>query len=174
MSAEARPHAASASFLERVAARLRTSTTTAAAIAVDVGDSRERTHAVLLERVGAVEAEIDSLSGRLPTDGVVLARLVTDAARGLLHVTRDGHLDVHAHIALDQALNDYLPTTLTRYEAARSGSGTTHERDAQLVEALDTLRGAVLESLAAARDDDERALEAQTLFLRTRFTGSDL
>lgn len=122
---------------------------------------------------------INSAAGQLPPAAVVTARRVTDTIDQVLLTTRDRELDIHARVSLNGMLRDYLPTTLRTYLALDPAG---RERPAPngmtpttaLVEQLDFLLGAALESLTAVRNDDANALLAQGNFLRTKFARSEL
>jgi hypothetical protein len=132
-----------------------------------------------LERhLAAVVTEVNAASGALPTEAVVLARRVTDlAAEALRRADAEGvqgQGSIHARVALHAVLTDYLPTTVRRYLAARRAAADPAVLTGPLVEQLTTLHDAVRESVTALHDDDLMALEVQGIFLRDRFTGSDL
>ncbi|MCA5891831.1 hypothetical protein LEP48_00510 [Isoptericola sp. NEAU-Y5] len=126
----------------------------------------------LAEQVIVVERAIDRAGGTLPAEGTVIARLITDGARQILATADDGRLDIHGRVALNGLLRDYLPTTLARFDGARRADADDARR--QLLEQLESMRQSVQHSLAAVRDDDARALEAQSIFLATKFTEGDL
>lgn len=123
-------------------------------------------------RLAALVREVDAAGGDLPTEGVVVARQVTDLAAQVL---RRDDLGIHARVALAAVVDDYLPTTLRTYLAARRSPDADPGALARtLLDQLGVLRGSLHETVAAVADDDLRALEAQGIFLGARFTGSDL
>jgi len=127
--------------------------------------------------VAALVAQVDAEAGTLPTEAVVVARRITDLAEEALRraETAPTGMNIHGRVALHAVLTDYVPTSLRRHAAARGVAGADHERlEAALVEQLGTILAAVRESVDALRDDDLRAVEAQGIFLRARFTGADL
>lgn len=115
--------------------------------------------------------EINSSAGLLPTEGVVLARHITDVMGEVITLGRDKRLNVHARVTLDAMLTDYLPTTLRTFAAASRGG---HDGVAQLRQQLDALHDAASDLLAAVRQEDVRSLEAQGVFLRSKYSGSEL
>lgn len=128
----------------------------------------------LRRRLAATVHEIDAAAGRLPGEAVVVARQVTDLAADVLRRSGDG-LNVYGRVALDGVLRDYLPTTLRTFLAARSAADAdVPALTRSLLGQLAVLHASLRESVAAVDDDDLRALEAQEIFLRTRFAGSDL
>jgi len=148
--------------------------------------------AALRGHVTALVARVDAEADVLPTEAVVVARRITDLADEALRRAEGPDtpgMNIHGRVALHAVLTDYVPTSLRRHAAARTSAlvgapagpgaapGTDPEverLEAELVEQLGAILGAVQESVDALRDDDVRAVEAQGIFLRTRFAGSDL
>jgi hypothetical protein len=140
---------------------------------------QEDSPAALRESLDEMIDFINSHAGRLPGEGVVAARRVTDTLRSIIDTSDDGELDVYAIVSVKGVLKDYLPTTLRTYLALDPAatdvpgrSGRTPE-DA-LLKQIESLFSAATEVLAAARAQDVDALETQGNFLRTKFSGSDL
>lgn len=120
--------------------------------------------------VGRFEELVERSGGVLPPEAVVLARRVADQLR-LVLVRED--LRTEVLVAVRGIAGDYLPTSVERHLAVVAHDpGAQH--DAQLIDQLEVLFGAASDLVEAVRDDDLRALEAQGIFLETRFTGSDL
>jgi hypothetical protein len=123
--------------------------------------------------------EVNSKAGRLPAEGVVIARRVLDVVREVIETSADRDLDIRAIVAIRGILEDYLPTTLRAYLAIdpsvvdqRRPSGRTPSQS--FIEQLDVLWGSAMDLLDAARAQDADALLSQGSFLRTKFSGSDL
>ncbi|MFC8596839.1 hypothetical protein [Isoptericola sp. NPDC057191] len=169
-------HASGSGVVGRLVSRFRSRVADPVAERVNTAVRPDDDPAALLAQVGVVECEIDRLGGVLPAEGTVLARLVTDGARQVLRSAHEDRLDIHGRVALNALLRDYLPTTLTRYVSARRAGGDAGAAawDAQLADQLEAMRESVQQSLAAVLDDDVRGLEAQGIFLRTKFAGADL
>lgn len=142
-----------------------------------VDDGQPDSVEALHRHVAVLVAQVDAASGALPTEAVVVARRITDLADEALRraAAAPTGMNIHGRVALHAVVTDYVPTSLRRHAAARDVAGADHERlEAALVDQLGTILGAVRESVDALRDDDLRAVEAQGIFLRARFTGSDL
>src|SRR4051794_3855552 len=60
---------------------------------------------------------VNRSAGRLPVEGVVLARQVTDRIREVIETSNDRPLDVYAVVQINGIVTDYLPTTLRAYLA---------------------------------------------------------
>lgn len=126
---------------------------------------------VLRRKHAEVIREINRCGADLPPVGTVLARRVTDAAGAILARDDVDTIDVHARITINAMLSDYLPNAISTYvAAARAGR---HDVPA-LVEQLNALHEAAVTVLAATQAHDITALETQSMFLRTKFTRSDL
>lgn len=141
----------------------------------DPKDKPDALLASMFERV----REVNASAGRLPVEGVVIARRVLDVVREVIETSRDRDLDVHAVVAIRGILEDYLPTTLRAYLAIdpsvvdqQRPSGRTPAQS--FIEQLDVLWGSAADLLDAARAHDADALLSQGSFLRTKFSGSDL
>jgi hypothetical protein len=133
----------------------------------------------LLASMFELTREVNASAGRLPVEGVVVARRVLDAVREVIETSADRDLDIHAVVAIRGMLEDYLPTTLRAYLAIDASvvdqqrpSGRTPAQS--FVEQLDVLWGSAMDLLEAARAHDADALLSQGSFLRTKFSGSDL
>ncbi|WP_029254115.1 hypothetical protein [Paraoerskovia marina] len=152
---------------ERLFGRIFGRATSAVSAAVEpVLDER----AELAQMVDRADAQVEAAAGTLPADAVVLARRVTDRLRVVL--ARD-EIRTEVRVAVRGMAGDYLPTSVSRHLAVvRHDHDDAH--DARLVDQLEVLYGAAEELVEAVVDDDLRALEAQGIFLETRFTGSDL
>lgn len=126
---------------------------------------------VLRRKHAEVITEINRCGADLPPVGTVLARRVTDAVGAILARDDVDTIDVHARIAINAMLSDYLPNAIGTYvAAARAGR---HDVPV-LVEQLDALHDSAVSVLAATQAHDLTALETQSMFLRTKFTKSDL
>lgn len=176
MSAEASAPLPGAGALGRLVSRLRAPSAPGAAAAVAAAAPLQDDTAAYLRRVDALDAQIDRQAGRLPAEATVVAHLITDLATAVLEAPTSSQ-DLHGRIAVEATLRDYLPTTLTSYDAALGSASASEEvaaLDAQLLLQLHALRRSLAEVLVAVRDNDVRALETQTVFLRTKFSGEDL
>ncbi|SDS03393.1 hypothetical protein SAMN04489860_0642 [Paraoerskovia marina] len=152
---------------ERLFGRIFGRATSAVSAAVEpVLDER----AELAQMVDRADAQVEAAAGTLPADAVVLARRVTDRLRVVL--ARD-EIRTEVRVAVRGMAGDYLPTSVSRHLAVVRHDHD-HAHDARLVDQLEVLHGAAEELVEAVVDDDLRALEAQGIFLETRFTGSDL
>lgn len=123
--------------------------------------------------------EVNASAGKLPAEGVVLARRVLDAVREVIETSGERELDVHAVVSIRGMLEDYLPTTLRAYLALDPAvvnevrpSGRTPAQS--FIEQLDVLWSSAMDLLDAIRAQDADALLTQGSFLRTKFSGSDL
>jgi hypothetical protein len=123
--------------------------------------------------------EVNSNAGRLPVEGVVVARRVLDVVHEVIETSSERDLDVHAIVSIRGMLEDYLPTTLRAYLAIDPSvvdevrpSGRTPAQS--FIEQLDVLWASAMDLLDAARAHDADALLSQGSFLRTKFSGSDL
>lgn len=142
----------------------------------DPQDSPDALRARTLEVVGF----INSHSGALPGEAVVVARRITDMLREVIDgADPERGLDIHAVVSIRGILEDYLPTTLRTYlaldrdvvDVPRPSGRTPSE---SLIEQLEALWSSAADLLDASRAHDADALLAQGSFLRTKFTGSDL
>jgi len=122
---------------------------------------------------------VNSNAGKLPAEGVVVARRVLDVVREVIETSSDRELDIRAIVAVRGMLEDYLPTTLRAYLAIDPSvvdqprpSGRTPSQS--FIEQLDVLWASAMDLLDAARAHDADALLSQGSFLRTKFSGSDL
>lgn len=141
----------------------------------DPKDKPEALLASVFERV----REINANAGRLPVEGVVIARRVLDAVREVIETSSERDLDVRAVVSIRGILEDYLPTTLHAYLAIDPSvvdtprpSGRTPAQS--FIEQLDVLWSSATDLLEATRAHDADALLSQGSFLRTKFSGSDL
>ena len=141
----------------------------------DPKDKPEALLASMFERV----REINANAGRLPIEGVVIARRVLDAVREVIETSSERDLDVRAVVSIRGILEDYLPTTLHAYLAIDPSvvdtprpSGRTPAQS--FIEQLDVLWSSATDLLEATRAHDADALLSQGSFLRTKFSGSDL
>lgn len=123
--------------------------------------------------------EVNAKAGRLPVEGVVVARRVLDAVREVIETSSERELDMQAIVAIRGILEDYLPTTLHAYLAVDPSvvdrprpSGRTPAES--FIEQLEVLWASATDLLDAARSHDADALLSQGSFLRTKFSGSDL
>ncbi|MEY2553704.1 MAG: hypothetical protein QOC57_1564 [Ilumatobacteraceae bacterium] len=133
----------------------------------------------LLATVFELVREINVNAGKLPAEGVVIARRVLDVVREVIETSGERDLDVHAVVSIRGMLDDYLPTTLRSYLAidpavvdAVRPSGRTPSQS--FIEQLDVLWSSAMDLLDAIRAHDADALLSQGSFLRTKFSGSDL
>jgi hypothetical protein len=133
----------------------------------------------LLATMFELTHEVNSNAGRLPVEGVVVARRVLDVVREVIETSAERDLDVHAVVSIRGMLEDYLPTTLRAYLAIDPSvvdqvrpSGRTPAQS--FIEQLDVLWASAMDLLDAARAHDADALLSQGSFLRTKFSGSDL
>jgi hypothetical protein len=122
---------------------------------------------------------VNASAGRLPVEGVVVARRVLDVVREVIETSVERELDIHAVVSIRGMLEDYLPTTLRAYLAIdpsvvdqQRPSGRTPSQS--FIEQLDVLWASAMDLLEAARAHDADALLSQGSFLRTKFSGSDL
>jgi len=133
----------------------------------------------LLASLFALIREVNANAGRLPVEGVVVARRVLDVVREVIETSSERELDVRAVVSIRGMLEDYLPTTLHAYLAIdpsvvdqQRPSGRTPAQS--FIEQLDVLWASAMDLLEAARAHDADALLSQGSFLRTKFSGSDL
>ena len=133
----------------------------------------------LLASLFALIREVNANAGRLPVEGVVVARRVLDVVREVIETSSERELDVRAVVSIRGMLKDYLPTTLHAYLAIdpsvvdqQRPSGRTPAQS--FIEQLDVLWASAMDLLEAARAHDADALLSQGSFLRTKFSGSDL
>jgi hypothetical protein len=133
----------------------------------------------LLASMFELTHEVNSNAGRLPVEGVVIARRVLDVVREVIETSSEHDLDVHAIVSIRGMLEDYLPTTLRAYLAIDPSvvdevrpSGRTPAQS--FIDQLDVLWASAMDLLDAARAHDADALLSQGSFLRTKFSGSDL
>ncbi|GII99921.1 hypothetical protein CLV28_2999 [Sediminihabitans luteus] len=129
--------------------------------------------AAMSRHLRVLVGEINRSAGSLPPEGVVLARQITDLTGEVLRQSEVHAMNIHARVSLNAVIRDYLPTTLRTFVAA-TRADTSDAPARQLTEQLVALRDSVRETVAALRDDDVRALEAQGMFLSTKFGGLDL
>lgn len=141
----------------------------------DADDRPEALRSALSELIDFVNRS----AGRLPVEGVVLARRITDTVREVIDTSADRELDIYAVVSIKGILGDYLPTTLRSYLAldphvvsVPRPSGRTP--DQSLLEQLEALWSSAADLLAATHAQDADALLSQGNFLRAKFTGSDL
>ncbi len=71
----------------------------------------------LLASMFALSHEVNASAGRLPVEGVVVARRVLDVVREVIETSAERELDVRAVVSIRGMLEDYLPTTLRAYLA---------------------------------------------------------
>ena len=133
----------------------------------------------LLASLFALIREVNASAGRLPVEGVVVARRVLDVVREVIEISSERELDGRAVVSIRGMLEDYLPTTLHAYLAIdpsvvdqQRPSGRTPAQS--FIEQLDVLWASAMDLLEAARAHDADALLSQGSFLRTKFSGSDL
>jgi hypothetical protein len=133
----------------------------------------------LLASVFKLVREVNASAGRLPVEGVVVARRVLDVVREVIETSAERELDIRAVVSVRGMLEDYLPTTLRAYLAIDPSvvdvprpSGRTPAQS--FIEQLDVLWASAMDLLEAARAHDADALLSQGSFLRTKFSGSDL
>lgn len=135
--------------------------------------------AALLASMFELVHEVNAAAGRLPPEGVVIARRVLDAVREVIDTASERELDVRAVVSVRGILEDYLPTTLHTYlaidpdvvDVPRPSGRTPSE---SFIEQLDVLWSSAMDLLDATRAHDADALLSQGSFLRTKFSGSDL
>ncbi|WP_370290020.1 hypothetical protein [Nocardioides sp.] len=134
----------------------------------------------LAHALDELEARINRNGGRLPTAATVAALDVTDLVGQLLETTLDDAVpDVEVVLAVRGLVRDYLPTTLDRFLALDPSVLTRplqHGRSPveQVVDQLAAMADAAADVLAATRARDTDALVSQGIFLRTKFSRSDL
>lgn len=123
--------------------------------------------------------QVNRDAGKLPLEGVVIARRVLDVIREVIETSSERELDVRAVVSIRGMLEDYLPTTLRAYLAIDPDvvdvvrpSGRTPAQS--FIEQLDVLWSSAMDLLDAARAHDADALLSQGSFLQTKFSGSDL
>lgn len=133
----------------------------------------------LLATMFDLSHQVNRDAGKLPVEGVVIARRVLDVIREVIETSSERELDVRAVVAIRSMLEDYLPTTLRAYLAIDPDvvdvvrpSGRTPAQS--FIEQLDVLWSSAMDLLDAARAHDADALLSQGSFLRTKFSGSDL
>jgi hypothetical protein len=133
----------------------------------------------LLARVFELVHEVNVAAGKLPTEGVVIARRVLDVVREVVETSGEHELDVRAVVSIRGMLDDYLPTTLRAYLAIDPSqidvvrpSGRTPAQS--FIEQLDVLWSSAMDLLDAIQAHDADALLSQGSFLRTKFSRSDL
>jgi hypothetical protein len=133
----------------------------------------------LLATVFDLVREVNVNAGKLPAEGVVVARRVLDVVREVIETSGERDLDIHAVVSIRGMLDDYLPTTLRAYLAIDPAvvdvvrpSGRTPSQS--FIEQLDVLWSSAMDLLDAIRAHDADALLSQGSFLRTKFSGSDL
>ena len=133
----------------------------------------------LMARMFELVREVNASAGKLPVEGVVIARRVLDVVREVIETSSEHELDIHAVVSIRSMLDDYLPTTLRAYLAIDPSqvnvvrpSGRTPAQS--FIEQLDVLWASATELLDAIRAHDADALLSQGSFLRTKFAGSDL
>jgi hypothetical protein len=133
----------------------------------------------LLARMWELVREINANAGRLPGEGVVIARRVLDAVREVIETSADRELDIRAVVAIRGILDDYLPTALHAYlaidpavlDVARPSGRTPAQ---SFIEQLEVLWSSATDLLEATQAQDADALLTHGSFLRTKFSGSDL
>jgi hypothetical protein len=133
----------------------------------------------LLATVFELVREINANAGKLPPEGVVIARRVLDVVREVIETSGERDLDIHAIVSIRGMLDDYLPTTLRAYlsidpdvvDVVRPSGRTPAQ---SFIEQLDVLWSSAMDLLDAIRAHDADALLSQGSFLRTKFSGSDL
>ena len=146
--------------------------------AVDQDDPKDEPEALLASMFTLVRS-VNADAGRLPPEGVVIARRVLDAVREVIETSAERDLDIRAVVSVRGILEDYLPTTLRAYlaidpaavDVARPSGRTPAQ---SFIEQLDVLWGSAMDLLDATRAHDADALLSQGSFLRTKFSGSDL
>lgn len=118
----------------------------------------------------ALRAELASLirfvnarSGRLPPSAVVTAREITDVLAEL--VGESATPDIRTRVAVAGIVTDHLPTTLEAF--LRAGATATGSP-------LESLLDEVISLQDAERGRATDALRTQEMFLRTKFSNSDL
>jgi hypothetical protein len=141
-------------------------------------DPKDKPEALLASMFELVQS-VNSNAGKLPAEGVVVARRVLDVVREVIETSADRELDIRAIVAVRGILEDYLPTTLRAYLAIDPSvvdqprpSGRTPAQS--FIEQLELLWGSATDLLDAARAHDADALLSQGSFLSTKFSGSDL
>jgi hypothetical protein len=141
-------------------------------------DPKDKPEALLASLFELVHT-VNSNAGKLPAEGVVVARRALDVVREVIETSSDRDLDVRAIVAVRGILEDYLPTTLRTYLAIDPSvvdqprpSGRTPAES--FIEQLELLWVSAMDLLDAARAHDADALLSQGSFLRTKFSGSDL
>jgi hypothetical protein len=141
-------------------------------------DPKDKPEALLASVFDLVH-EVNANAGRLPAEGVVIARRVLDAIREVIELAADRELDIRAIVSVRGVLEDYLPTTLHAYLAVDPDvvdrprpSGRSPAES--FIEQLEVLWSSAMDLLDATRAHDADALLSQGSFLRTKFSGSDL
>lgn len=133
----------------------------------------------LQARIGEVIRLVNRSAGELPAAAVVRARRLLDTLIEIVETSAVRPLDVYTVLSVRTTLDDYLPTTLSRYLAvpadarhiARSTGATPAD---SLLAQLEVLQVSASSVLVAAQNQDVDALMTQGAFLATKFSGSDL
>jgi hypothetical protein len=150
-----------------------------AAEPVPAASTAEDSPATLRQSVFQLHRYINRNSGRLPVEAVVKAQWVADTLREIIDTSDVRELDIYAVLSVKGIVNDYLPTTLSKFLALDPGQLDVARPSGRrpsdlLLEQIDALQGAATAVLVAAQEQDADALITQGNFLRTKFTGSDL
>ncbi|HEY7008917.1 MAG TPA: hypothetical protein VH395_08260 [Jatrophihabitantaceae bacterium] len=141
-------------------------------------DPKDQPEALLASMFELIR-QVNASAGRLPVEGVVVARRILDVVREVIETSSERALDVRAVVSVRAILEDYLPTTLRTYLAIDPDvvdvvrpSGRTPAQS--FIEQLDVLWSSAMDLLDAIHAQDADALLSQGSFLRTKFSGSDL
>ncbi|HEY3466183.1 MAG TPA: hypothetical protein VGL47_13705 [Amycolatopsis sp.] len=112
---------------------------------------------------------VNARSGRLPPSAVVTAREITDVLTEL--AGEDKASDIRTRVAVAGIVTDHLPTTLDTFLRL---DDTAVGPSASLIEQLESLLDEVISVRDAERVHATDALRTQEIFLRTKFSNSDL
>lgn len=135
--------------------------------------------AELRRALDTLDRYLNRSAGHIPGWAVVEARWITDTLRAIVDTSGLRPLEVTTVLLVSGMTNDYLPTTIARYIAIDESLRDRPQRNGRtptqhLRDQLGDLRLSATAGLAAARDQDVDALVTQGIFLRTKFSQSDL
>lgn len=123
----------------------------------------------ILQGCWKVENMIYVNSSTLPTLGSALALETVDVERRICALSTYLRADV-IH-TLSATMSNYLPTLIDTYlRAALSGA----REETKFNEQVNIILESTLKVLQAVKSDNVQAMEAQSLFLESKFGGSDL
>lgn len=123
----------------------------------------------ILQGCWRVENDIYINSSTLPTLGAALALEVVDTERRICSLSTYLRADVEH--TLSATVNNYIPTLLSTYlRATASGA----REDEKFNEQIQVILESSVKVLQAVKNDNIQAMEAQSLFLDSKFGGSHL